>query len=163
IETEESFSVLYFDLDNFKAYNDVYGFENGDKILRMTASIIQEQMDQSRLNDSFLGHIGGDDFIAVVRQPQVEALCQMIIDSFDARVKDFYTEEHQQQGFITAKNRHGTEERFPLTSLSIAVVSSRKNVFTTITQLAETAGRVKKKCKLTWQSCYCLAEHLGES
>lgn len=163
IQSGKNFSVLYFDLDNFKAYNDVYGFENGDKILCMTAQLIQQQMSQIPRGESFLGHIGGDDFIAVVHQPAVDILCQRIIDSFDARVKDFYTEEHQRQGFITAKNRHGIEERFSLTSLSIAVVTSEGQAFKSITQLAETAGLVKKKCKLTWQSCYCLADQSGES
>lgn len=151
------YAVLYFDLDNFKAYNDVYGFENGDKVLCLTAQIIQKHIIELEKPEIFVGHIGGDDFIAVVVEKDVVSLCKSIIHEFDVRIRDFYTQEDYQRGFIITKNRHGIEENFPVVSLSIAVVMSMNHEFRSITELAEKAGHVKKQCKLTWHSCYCIA------
>jgi len=156
IETEEAYAVLYFDLDNFKPYNDVYGFDNGDKILCMTAQIIQSQFKDSNMMDVFIGHIGGDDFIAILKDSDVVPVCQTIIDYFDVRIRGFYTEEDKQRGYIVAKNRHGVEENFPIVSLSIAVLTSLGRKFKNPADLAEAASVVKKKCKLIWESCYCI-------
>lgn len=158
LESQTDFSVLYFDLDNFKPYNDTYGFDKGDKILCLTAQIIRRQLDLLAPPDSFVGHIGGDDFIAIVPTDKVEQLCQTIIDHFDVRIRSFYHEEHLQEGYIIAKNRHGSEERYPIMAISIAVVTNKGQKFTNATQLAEAAGYVKKMCKLIWHSCYQIAE-----
>lgn len=161
VEAEEPFSVLYFDLDNFKAYNDVYGFENGDKILCLTAQIIQRHVATLSGVDTFLGHIGGDDFIGVLHSADsgiLSKVSQAIIDNFDIRVRDFYNEEDHSRGYIITKNRHGVEEKYPPLSLSIAVVTDCGKRFKNPAQLAEAAGRVKKKCKLTWKSCYYVNE-----
>ncbi|WP_378954662.1 GGDEF domain-containing protein [Pelosinus sp. sgz500959] len=154
IESEETYSVLYFDLDNFKAYNDVYGFENGDKILCMTAQLIQSQFKNYHMMDAFVGHIGGDDFIAIIKNIDAMLICQRIIDYFDARIRGFYTEEDKSRNYIIAKNRHGVEEHFPIVSLSIAVLSNIGKKFKNPADLAEAASIVKKKCKQVWQSCY---------
>jgi len=154
IDAGQPYAVLYFDLDNFKAYNDVYGFDNGDKILCMTAQIIQAQFKNSNIMDVFVGHIGGDDFIAILKDINVVPACQMIIDYFDVRVRGFYKEEDKKQGYIVAKNRHGVEENFPIVSLSIAVLTSVMGQFRNPSDLAEAASVVKKKCKLVWESCY---------
>lgn len=156
IDGGRPYSVLYFDLDNFKAYNDVYGFDNGDKVLCMTAQVIQSQFKNSNMMDVFIGHIGGDDFIAVLKEIDVISVCQTIIDYFDVRIRGFYTEEDKKRGYIVAKNRHGEEENFPVVSLSIAVLTSMGRNFKNPADLAEAASVVKKKCKLVWKSCYCI-------
>ena len=156
IEEKKPFSVMYFDLDNFKAYNDVYGFENGDKILCLTAQILSKQFNSIAREKSFLGHIGGDDFIGVIQGTDIDKTSQSIIDNFDVRIRDFYNEEDQKRGYIITKNRHGVEEKFPLITMSIAVVTSEGKHFMTTAQLVEAAGMVKKKCKLIWKSCYCV-------
>lgn len=161
LERGYDFSVLYFDLDNFKAYNDTYGFENGDKVLSMMAQILKQQLGGPDDAERFIGHIGGDDFIAVVKNVDVSLLSQLIIESFDIRIRDFYTEADQRAGYIVAKNRHGVEERFPLISLSIAVINNTSGHFKTITALAEAAGVVKKRCKLLWKSCYFIGPEIG--
>lgn len=153
----KDFAVLYFDLDNFKPYNDVYGFENGDKIIFLTAQIIQSELSRYYSFNPFLGHIGGDDFIAVVPGCDVSALCEAIIQSFDRRVTDFYCTLDRDRGYLLSKNRHGKDEQFPLISISIGVVTSERRSFTSHTQLGEAASLVKKKCKLTWKSCYHIA------
>jgi diguanylate cyclase (GGDEF)-like protein len=148
------FAVLYFDLDNFKAYNDVYGFENGDKVLCFTAQLIQEQLNELGCTDTFLGHIGGDDFIAITRISDIAKLCKGIIVNFDQRILHYYAEEDRQKGCIVAKNRHGRDENFPIMTLSIAVVTNRFHQFGNVSELGEAAGKLKKKCKLDWRSCY---------
>lgn len=155
IDSGRPYAVLYFDLDNFKAYNDVYGFDKGDKILCMTAQVIQSQFENSNRN-VFVGHIGGDDFIAVLTGIDVIPVCKTIIDYFDVRIRGFYTENDKKRGYIIAKNRHGVEEKFPIVSLSIAVVTSSGRKFTNPADLAEAASVVKKKCKQVWESCYCI-------
>jgi EAL domain-containing protein (putative c-di-GMP-specific phosphodiesterase class I)/GGDEF domain-containing protein len=154
-ETGE-YAVLYFDLDNFKSYNDVYGFEKGDKIIFHTAELIQRQLGEWGV-DKFFGHIGGDDFVAIVRgSGEVAKLCEKIIAEFDGKIGDFYNDSDKQRGFIYAKNRRGQQEEFPLISISIAVVTNRCHSYLNPAALTEAAALLKKKCKLTWQSCYCI-------
>lgn len=150
------YAVLYFDLDNFKAYNDAYGFEHGDKVLCFTARVIQEELNASHNQETFLGHIGGDDFIAITRFSNVTDLCEHIIANFNAKVVDYYNNDDRGRGHIVAKNRHGQPEEFPIMSLSIAVVTNRHRKFNNVFEVGEVASRIKKKCKLTWQSCYCI-------
>lgn len=154
LELNQVFGVLYFDIDNFKAYNDVYGFDNGDKIIALTAKIIQTEVEKMNLKNIFIGHIGGDDFIAILMEGDIKKLCEEIISNFDHRVRGFYNEEDQRRGHIISKNRHGIEENFPIISLSIAVVSNRMRRFLSPTEVAEAASAVKKKCKMEWRSCY---------
>lgn len=152
---DRQYAVLYFDLDNFKAYNDSYGFDNGDKILCFTAQIIQQYLQQLPDNLSFIGHIGGDDFIAVISDAaDITALCEKIISCFDSRITEFYGDDDRNKGYITVKNRHGVEENYPLIGLSIAVVTNNCHSYATPAALGEAAGRLKKRCKLSWKSCY---------
>lgn len=156
ISESTNYAVLYFDLDNFKSYNDVYGFENGDKVICFAADIIQNQLNMLENTDTFLGHIGGDDFIAVVRGCNVTQLCEKIIASFDSNIARYYSEKDRAKGYIVANNRHGRDEEFPIISLSIAVITNHHRKFANVFELGEAAGQLKKKCKLAWHSCYCV-------
>ena len=98
ISKKEEFSVLYLDLDNFKAYNDVYGFLKGDQIIEFTAQTIIKCIHQLFLENSFIGHIGGDDFIAIIPSIHVDEICQAIIATFDKEVEKFFTEEDLEKG-----------------------------------------------------------------
>ena len=80
---KEKFAMIYFDLDNFKAYNDTYGFANGDEIIKFTARTIVENIHKLRMKNSFIGHIGGDDFVAIIGETDYEKICQNIIIDFD--------------------------------------------------------------------------------
>ena len=153
----QDFAVLYFDLDNFKSYNDVYGFECGDKVLCFTASVIQKELKNCQDKNNFLGHIGGDDFIAITSYNDVTDLCDRIIEDFNRRIVDYYNAEDRAREYIVAKNRHGLSEEFPIISLSIAVVTNKSRQYQNVFELSEAASQLKKKCKLTWQSCYCIA------
>ncbi|HEY9577320.1 MAG TPA: GGDEF domain-containing protein, partial [Pseudobacillus sp.] len=99
-----AFSVLYIDLDRFKAYNDTYGFKKGDELLQETAAILSRHLDQK---DDFLGHIGGDDYIVIFKRHDFEDYCKRVIISFEEMVTGFYSDVHLQQNFVYTENRSG--------------------------------------------------------
>ena len=119
---KEHFAILYFDLDNFKAYNDLYGFTKGDEIIKFTARVISRNIHNSDVESSFVGHIGGDDFVAIVNNGDYEEICKKVIQEFDEKVLQYYTKEDIQKGYLEVANRRGIMEQFPLTSISIGVV-----------------------------------------
>ena len=119
---KDTFAMLYFDLDNFKAYNDVYGFAYGDEIIKFTARTMSKHIHQLDSSESFIGHIGGDDFVAIIEPTDYDKLCQNIIAEFDKLVVDFYNEVDVERGYVEVANRRGIIEQFPLTSISIAVL-----------------------------------------
>ena len=157
IARNEDFVVLYLDLDNFKAYNDVYGFMKGDEIIKFTARKIVENVNKVTLTDAFVGHIGGDDFVAVVSDNvNYEKICQSIIKDFDSEVKRFFTEDDCKRGFLKVKNRKGKMEHFPLTALSIGVVLAKKNMFSNVLEIGEVGAQVKHIAKKYKGSCYAI-------
>ena len=155
ISNEEEFSVMYLDLDNFKAYNDVYGFLKGDKIIQFTANTISDEI-HTKGGEGFVGHVGGDDFIAIVPYTDVESLCQRIIARFEREIKSFFTAEDAQKGYIEIANRRGIIEKFPLTSISIAVVVADKHRFANILQIGDVAAQVKHAVKGVMGSSYMI-------
>ena len=155
ITKKEEFSVLYVDLDNFKSYNDVYGFLQGDKIIQFTADILTDEIKNYGAG-GFVGHIGGDDFIAIVSGTEVEDLCQRIIARFENNIKSFFTKEDVKKGYIEVANRRGIIEKFPLTSISIAVVVADKNRFTNILEIGDNAAQIKHVVKNVMGSSYMI-------
>lgn len=150
------FSIIYIDLDNFKVYNDVYGFEAGDKVLIHTARLLQQVLTRYTVN-AFLGHIGGDDFIAVIKTNDLETICRALIQRFDAQIKNFYSPEHQTRQFVVSANRHGQPEQFPLMSVSLAglFIPPGQRIFTAAILAARAAG-IKKKAKAICQSSFVI-------
>ena len=152
----EPFCVLYLDLDNFKAYNDVYGFLKGDQIIEFTADTIIRCIHESGMEDTFIGHIGGDDFVAIVPGLVCEKLCQNILAHFDANVKRYFTDEDLEKGYIEVENRKGIVEQFPLTSLSIGVVIADVGRFGNILEIGEIGAQVKHAAKSVMGSSYAV-------
>lgn len=156
ISNREKFSVLYLDLDNFKAYNDVYGFLKGDEIIKYTADTIVRCVHNCIHEGAFVGHIGGDDFIAIVPILNCDEICKNIIASFDAHVTKFFTEEDVEKGYIEVANRKGIIEQFPLTSLSIGVVVADVGRFHNILEIGEVGAQVKHAAKSVMGSSYAI-------
>ncbi len=156
-ETCTPFTVLYIDIDNFKAYNDVYGFENGDRVIQYLASRIHESVCVKEypcaVRNCFIGHIGGDDFICIIDSHNVKAVCESILESFSKGIEFFYTNNDVENGYIISKNRRGEEERYALTSLSIAGISNKNKSFGDIFEVSEYSSRIKKKCKEKGGNC----------
>ena len=151
--SNEKFVMLYLDLDNFKAYNDVYGFVKGDEIIKFTARTIVKNVHDIDPENGFIGHIGGDDFIAIISNKRFEELCQNIILDFDYNVLDYYSQEHIEKGYIEIENRKGIMEQFPLTSISIGVVEVDNN-FHNILEIGEVGAQVKHLSKSIQGSTY---------
>lgn len=153
---KEKFAILYFDLDNFKAYNDVYGFSNGDEIIKFTARTISKYVHQIPNSDNFIGHIGGDDFVAIIGQTDYDKICQEIIIEFDKYAVDFYNKDDVERGFVEVANRRGIIEQFPLTTISIAVLEIDPRIYKTTLEIGEMAGQIKHQAKTIMGSTYVI-------
>ncbi len=116
----DKFAMIYVDLNNFKAYNDTYSYVAGDKVILETAHILREVV-LGQDPDGFVGHIGGDDFVAICTYPAAELIAKKLAMTFKQALKRFYKEEDLKRGHIKAKNRRGEEEEYPLLSLAIGV------------------------------------------
>jgi diguanylate cyclase (GGDEF)-like protein len=140
------FAACYADLDYFKAYNDEYGFEAGDQVIKHLAEILAEVV-REKAKSWFLGHIGGDDFFFLVDFDSFEGCCEEAIRRFDAGIESHYKEEHQQRGFIEATNRQGEPVRYPIMTLSIGVVTNAQRAFVDAMQVSNLAAEMKKYAK----------------
>lgn len=151
LHVKKAYSIMYIDMDNFKAYNDVYGIENGDKVIKLLSDILLRHKDE---ND-FVGHVGGDDFIFIVEHYNWESISHNIIYDFEKEVSLFYNDLDRERGYITSPNRHGEMEVFPLTSLTIAIANNKYKDYIDTYELTEELARSKKKGKLFKGSvCY---------
>lgn len=119
LEQARGSSVCYIDLDNFKPYNDTYGYEKGDKVILETARILAEV---SEGEAHFIGHVGGDDFIIIFENGNSKQLCEKIQTEFTQLHSSLYSEKHLAAKGIEAQDRHGNARFFPLLSLSIGMV-----------------------------------------
>lgn len=150
LQSQEPYTVLYFDLDNFKAFNDVYGFEKGDEIIRLLADTIKAHIHKG----DFVGHIGGDDFVAILHRFVSEADLGRIISAFEEQALEFYSPEDRARGCIITSNRHGTTELYPLMSVTIASISSMEQGFTSVFEFSkELSSRKKAKKKKKGRQC----------
>ncbi|MDR1571385.1 MAG: response regulator [Clostridiales Family XIII bacterium] len=141
------FAVGYVDLDNFKAYNDAYGFSRGDTAIVMTADILKDQAAMWGNDDDFVGHIGGDDFIIVSTPDRIERICSEAIAAFDERVLELYNERDRRNGYIKTVNRRDDIEIFPLMTVSIAVVTNQYRELKGHVDIGDIASEIKKKLK----------------
>lgn len=155
--TTQQFSVFYFDINFFKFFNDTFGFKLGDELIKETARIISNTF-ISTTSASFVGHIGGDDFIASIQDYDIDGICMDILLQFDTYVKKYYSIGELSDGYMRGLNREGLVENIPLVSLSIAIVQNKNINFSTVNELSTIAARVKKQCKTFRTSAYLLNE-----
>jgi len=141
LESGQSFAVGYIDIDNFKAYNDVYGFQNGDKVILLIAQIMRDAAGQRQ--DVFLGHIGGDDFVFVTPGEIAEPIADRIVRRVAEVAPEYYTAEHRAAGCIRSIDREGNPKRFPFFAVTIALIPGAGSPEV----IAETAGKIKKELK----------------
>lgn len=156
VEKNQPFAMLYVDLDNFKAFNDKYGFEHGDKALLLTADILRSCVDRICRQDAFLGHIGGDDFVIITHPEKMDELCTAIIRHFDAEIVNLYDPKDLELGVIIARNRRGRLERFPIMTISIGVAHTLFRNFSNYLEIGGIAAPLKNKAKDTKGSTYVI-------
>jgi diguanylate cyclase (GGDEF)-like protein len=140
--------LIYTDLDNFKVYNDTYGFARGDEVLLATSAILKEavlSIDTS--GEAFIGHIGGDDFVLMVSAELCHRVAKIIIQRFDRQVLDFYKSSDIEAGFIVSDNREGTRQQFPLISISMGGVDLSTGKYDHYLKINDACSEVKKKAK----------------
>jgi GGDEF domain-containing protein len=140
-------AVLYCDLDNFKAYNDAYGFAKGDEAILYTRDCLRKAFDELDIQGGFIGHEGGDDFIAVTGFDTWEPCVQRFMGLFDAGVPFLYSEADRAHGFLESVDRKGNRQHFPLMTVSVAVVTNRWRSYSRHEEIAGTAADLKKIAK----------------
>ncbi len=140
-------SFLYIDIDNFKVYNDVYGFENGDRMILFTATVLKEAVAAAGMPGDFVGHVGGDDFVVISSHEDADALCEAILRRFAATIDTFYPAAVRREGFLYGRGRDGVERKYPLATLSIGVVSCRFNAPFSMETLSHRVAEIKKYAK----------------
>lgn len=154
--SKETFAMLYIDLDNFKAYNDVYGFSSGDEIIKFTAKVISKYVHSLEKSNNFVGHVGGDDFVAIVSKTDYDKICQEIIIEFDKGIETFYSKNDILKGCVEIENRRGVLEQFPLTTISVAVVEVDPITFKSPLEIGEVGAQVKHRAKAIMGSAYVI-------
>jgi len=153
ISKKEKFALGYADLDDFKAYNDYYGYFYGDKLIRLTAEIIRDVV-TDLAPKSFVGHIGGDDFIFLIPIDKIDTVCKNIIKVFDQMVPSRYEEKDLMRGYIQTQNRDGAQQKFPLMTISIAIMRNSGNSFSHLGEISHMLADLKKYTKSLTGSNY---------
>ncbi len=147
LEADETAGVCYLDLDNFKPYNDRYGFTQGDDVILMVARLAVNVVEELARANSFVGHVGGDDFVIIVPEAKVQPVCEKVLANFEVVKNMFLSHEDLKAGAYHAKDRQGRETTYGLLSLSIAVVLSRRDKFKHYGEVSAAASQVKHMVK----------------
>jgi diguanylate cyclase (GGDEF)-like protein len=161
IKSLKPFTMIYTDIDHFKPYNDVYGFKNGDDVLKWISGLLQEPS----VPDLFVGHIGGDDFITCLLPEDAIFYCQQVISRFEHGKRTFYTEEDAERGVLVSLDRDHQLKQFPLISLSMAIVDIHPSVGMNVDEVSVMAAGIKKRAKQMQGSNYyreCLNDCFSE-
>lgn len=156
VRDEEEFAVLYADLDNFKAYNDQKGFVRGDRLIQATARMIQDAVDELDGADAFVGHVGGDDFVMVVRPDAAEPVAARICERFDEARRPFYEAEDLERGYVRLEDRKGVLQDIPLVAISVGVATTRKRRFAHYGEAVAVATEMKSFAKREPGSSYAV-------
>lgn len=147
ITSERLFAMLYVDLDDFKAFNDYYGFTAGSEVIRMTGGVLREALSTYGSDGDFLGHVGGDDFIILTSIESSELVSKEIIRLFEERIKQHYHPEDLAKGYIVSVDRRGYVMKFPVMTISISIVHNEHRQLTDAAQVGRIAAELKKYAK----------------
>ena len=156
VREENPVAVLYADLDNFKAFNDRNGFVRGDELIKATARIIQDAVAGLAGSDAFVGHVGGDDFVAVVPPEIAEDVAALIVESFDARIHEFYEPEDVARGYVEIEDRRGIMQRIPLAGISVGIATTLVRRFEHYGEAVTVATEMKQFAKREPRSSYAI-------
>jgi diguanylate cyclase (GGDEF)-like protein len=155
VREHHPFAVLYLDLDNFKTYNDKYGFVRGDRLIQGTARMLQDAV-MSYDQDGFVGHVGGDDFVAVVLPETAEDVAKRVCERFDQDRSLYYEDEDLERGFVRMEDRKGVEQDIPLVSVSIGIATTSKRAFAHYGEAVAVATEMKQFAKRDGGSSYAV-------
>jgi diguanylate cyclase (GGDEF)-like protein len=155
VREHRPFAVLYVDLDNFKTYNDKYGFVRGDRLIQGTARMIQDAVIAND-RDGFVGHVGGDDFVAVVEPDMAEDVAGSVCDRFDKDRSLYYEDDDLERGFVRMEDRKGIEQDIPLVTVSVGIATTSKRAFAHYGEAVAVATEMKQFAKRDGGSSYAV-------
>ncbi len=147
IEAGEQLAVVHSDLDNFKAFNDHYGFMRGDTVIKFTAKVLLEATEATTHGNVFVGHVGGDDFVSIVHADDMKAYCEDIMARFDDGILDYYDTADALQGYIEVTDRKGERHAYPICSLSMGVATTETKELTSEWEASSVAAEMKEVAK----------------
>jgi diguanylate cyclase (GGDEF)-like protein len=153
LDKGEEFAFAYADLDYFKPFNDYYGFSRGDEVIKMTGRLILNIVKNKQPNSSFIGHIGGDDFIFIMDLNFIEETSQEIIDAFDKIIPTLYNPEDRIKDCIESIDRQNRARTFPIMSISIGITNTETGTFSHYGEITGRASEMKKYAKQFKGSC----------
>jgi diguanylate cyclase (GGDEF)-like protein len=154
IDSGVLFAFCLIDLDNFKAYNDHYGYARGNQVIKNAAQIIERAVKKHGTDKTFYGHIGGDDFVVITSIDRYAKICRFIVNEFDKTVGELYDAEDLKQGAIIRISRKGVKKKFPIMTISIGVVTNKRRQLKHVVQVGEIAAEVKNYAKSKPGSLY---------
>ncbi len=154
LDHNDIFALAYADLDNFKPFNDRYGFGRGDELIKMTGRIILNVVKDTQSQGCFIGHIGGDDFVVIMKPDLIEKAAENIIERLDALIAGFYDTADWDAGYIFAADRRGVWSKLPVTSISIGITDTERRTFSHHGELMQRASEMKGYAKKFAGSCY---------
>lgn len=140
-------AVVHADLDNFKAFNDHYGFMRGDNVIKFTANTLVEAAVEVGDPSCFIGHVGGDDFIMVMDPASSEQFCKAVAERFDDGILDFYDTHDAMRGYVEVIDRRGERHAFPIVSISLGVATNSRRTFTSEWEASAIAAEMKEHAK----------------
>lgn len=147
IETGKKTAFCLIDLDDFKIFNDRYGYARGNTVIKNTANIIEKAVTRHGSKEGFFGHIGGDDFVVIAPISRYEKICRQIMEEFDKMVVKLYSPEDRKKGHVIQKSRQGELRKYPIMTVSIGVVTNENVPFKHVVQVGERAAEMKNFAK----------------
>jgi diguanylate cyclase (GGDEF)-like protein len=154
IAAGESISFCLVDLDHFKAYNDKYGYAKGNHVIKATARLLEEAVNKKGCKNCYVGHIGGDDFVIITKPEFHRNISEYIIESFDKMIKKYYSKQDMKLGYISGMSRSGKKTKYPIMTITVAVVTNKNRPFKHYVQVGEKAAELKEYGKTLKGSKY---------
>jgi GGDEF domain-containing protein len=157
------FSLCQIDLDNFKPFADKYGYAWGSEVIKAVADIIKRYVEDESSEEVFIGHIGGDDFVVIAQPEKAKSICRLLVADFEKQMLRFYDAEDAQNGYILGKDRQGVMQKFPLITVTAAMVTDDGSRFKNPLDMAMTVAELKEYAKSLPDSNYVTQEDLEKN
>jgi len=154
LEARVPFALCYLDLDDFKIYNDHYGYAKADGVILQVGDLLRQQVAANGGDGTFVGHVGGDDFVFITAEDRAEETCRQVIAAFDRLIPLYYDREDRERGFVEAEDRFGIRRQFPIMTVSVVSVWVPPGRFERHADVARVAADLKKRAKAVAGSVY---------
>ena len=156
IDSGQPLAFCVLDLDNFKAFNDRYGYANGSEVIKETAHLIEKAVKTKGTSDDFIGHVGGDDYVVITVPAVMKEVAGEIVALFDGRIPEYYEPGDREKGYIFGKTRQGVAMKFPLMTISIAIVTNEQRKLSNALEASEIAAELKDYAKTIAKSVFVI-------